>query len=71
MIRVSRSIKFGRLRSTYPGVDAHMQARPEEGASGAVCHGPQPQEGPQAQAEERLPQHTDQFISFMFQMKIK
>ena len=55
----------------------YFQARPEGGRQlGQFATGPnlnrgprlQMQEGPRAPAQERLLQHTDKFISFMFQM---
>ena len=57
----------------------NYQARPEGGATGALFPGSQPEEGPSpqawegplAQAEDKLPRHTDKFVSFMFQIKIK
>ena len=50
----------------------YYQARPEEGATGGqFSPGPKRKRDPRAQAQERLPQHTDKFISFMFQIKIK
>ena len=55
----------------FPTAVFRPAQRRGEGATRAVCLGSQVQDRLRAPAQDRLPQHTDKLISFMFQMKIK